>query len=85
VVAYLADLPGTVIGALGAWVLGWKLVSFVMPPPENFDEWPRFQSRYRLFGKFVKYWGSLDLRAFTVRTFYPAAWDKIKGQNGGVK
>lgn len=52
---------GSLWAFYSSWVTAWSHVSAFMPPPEMFDDYPRFQKPYRLFGKLAK-WFSLDVR-----------------------
>ena len=51
------------------WVFWCSLASLVLPPPEFFEEFPRFQKWYRFALKFLKYVGSLDFRARIVEKY----------------
>ena len=60
------------------WVFGFSLLSLALPPVELFEDFPRFQKWYRLFGKIVKYLGSLDFRT-KVLELYPS-YRKANGE-----
>lgn len=60
-----------VVDGIARWVLGCSIASIILPPVEFFDDFPRFQKWYRLFCKFVKYFGALDFRAKVIE-MYPS-------------
>ncbi len=55
----------------GRWVLFFSVLSIILPPVEFFDEVPRFQKWYRFICKFIKYFGSLDVRGKVI-PLYPS-------------
>lgn len=51
------------------WVFICSVLSLILPPVEFFEEFPRFQAYYRLFGKFLKYWGNLNFRSKIIELY----------------
>lgn len=52
------------------WVAFWTIVNIIMPPRETFkDASPGFQRFYNTLLVLISYYGSLNVRQFTVRLY----------------
>lgn len=65
----LSSIAGWLSVSFGAWLDRWahfsflcSILSLLLPPVEQFQDFPRFQKRYTLCVSLIAHWGALNLR-----------------------
>lgn len=66
----------TILQYAAYWIAFWTIVNIALPPREVFKDFPGFLKWYNILLNIVGYYGSLNIRQFTVK-LYTAV------QNGG--
>ena len=57
---------GTILQWVSYWITFWTVMNFLFPPREIFNDFPSFQKFYNVVLLLIAYYGSLNIRQFTV-------------------
>lgn len=59
----------TIVTYMSYWIAFWTVVNFALPPREVFKDFPSFLKWYNVILNLVGYYGSLNIRQFTVKLY----------------
>lgn len=60
---------GTILQYVSYWITFWTIMNFLFPPREIFNDFPAFQKFYNVVLLLIAYYGSLNIRQFTVALY----------------